>query len=150
MIHALVYALAIGTPIAVNLRRGQEESPKEMMDPEIAKRLYDNYRDLIKTHFSQHGLSEWTGQMTSDPWSPGLHYITRKEQRKFIKLIPYSPDVAVAEIMSEPQFAEQDMDVPRLRYDGLEIRLIDPNVKPIIDAFCKKYKERFNQEPLLV
>lgn len=134
-------------PIPIIIRAGSEEEPEFLFEPEVAKQLYDNYRSLTKEFFAKHNLHEWTGQMTSDPWSPGLHYICRTEKRKFLGLVPYDQEVAVAEIESEPRFAEQDMDTPRLRYDGLEVRVIDSNVKPLVDQFCIQYAKHFNEQP---
>ena len=70
-------------PIPIILRSGSEEELERFaFEPEIAKELYEDYRALLKKFFSQHNLHEWTGQMTTDPWSPGLHYIYRTEIRQ--------------------------------------------------------------------
>ncbi len=136
-------------PIIIQIR-SKEQTKKFAFEPEVAKQLYADYRALLRNFFSQYNLHEWTGQMTTDPWSPGLHYLCRTEKRRFLRLVPYNQEVAVAEIESEPRFAEQDMDTLRLRYDGLEVRVIDTNTRPLIDEFCKQYTQRFNEQPKIV
>lgn len=127
--------------------RCEEEREAFPFERKEAKDLYDKYRAFLKDFFSEHDLHEWIGQMTSDPWSPGLHYICRIEKRKFFKVVPYDCEVAVAEIVSEPKFAKLDMDTSRLRYDGLELRVIDPSVRSIIDGFCTQYAQQFHEQP---
>ena len=130
-----------------HLRGDDEEREKEFPYlPEVAGRLYAGYRALLKELCAQNGLHEWIGQETTDPWCPGLHYICRTERRKRLGWISYNQDVAVAEIESEPVFAEQDMPDPQLCYNGLEFRVIDPNVRPLIDKFCQQYEQMSDEK----
>ncbi len=116
---------------------------------EVDIKPYEDYRALIKDFFFQYNLYEWAGQMTDDPKSLGLHCIYRTEKRKFLRLFPYTKKIAVAYIESEPKFAKKCMDILNLRYDGLEIKVIDPDVKYLVDKFCEQYTQRFKEKSVI-
>lgn len=125
--------------------RSESKVYKPSLNLESDRKLYEDYRAMIKDFFFKHNLYEWTGQMIDNPHSLGLHCIYRTEKRKFLRLFPYIKKIAVAEIESEPQFAKKCMDILNLRYDGLEIKVIDPNVRLLVDKFCEQYTQRFNE-----
>jgi hypothetical protein len=130
------------TATSIIANRPAEEETNKKIDPKKSK----DYLSLLNDYFQKHGLYDSQEQLNGDPWSPGLHYIIRKEKEKLLGIIPWTADIAVAEVTSEPEFAEGQMEASKLYHGGLEIRVIDQNVKPVIEEFCRTYKNRFNEE----
>ncbi len=126
--------------------RSESKVHKPSLNFESDRKLYEDYRVLIKDFFFKHNLYEWTGQMIDNPHSLGLHGIYRIEKRKFLRLIPYNKKFLVASIESEPKFAKKYMEILNLRYDGLEIRVINLNVRLLVDKFCEQYTQRFSEK----
>lgn len=136
--------MIFGFPTIIRSGGEREEKP---FDLEKSKPFYDAYCELITEILSKHGLEEWLGQENDDPWSAAHHYFCRTDKKWVLGIIPYNRKVAVAEIVSEPGFAFQNLPLPNSCYNGLELRVIDETVRPVVEEFCLKFEEKFNEKP---
>lgn len=106
------------------------------------------YDRLIKETFEKQGLKDELFPVNDDPWNgPYKHFITRKEPGRPLigKWLTTEPKrYAVAEIVIEPSFITEKMNIPRGTIP--KIRVADPAYRPLVEEFCKKYEKQFGQQ----
>lgn len=119
-----------------------EESIEEAID--ISK--YQVYVSLIDEVFKKYDFQRLVFYRNTDPWTPGEHYIVKKEKSTFM-FIPTTKNIAVAKIVVEPRFVG---DTYNSDYgDQPIIKIIYKNNTKVIDAvneFVNSFKKVFTYE----
>lgn len=112
--------------------------------------LVKNYDRVLESALGEFGLHSQYFTYGEYSFTKDMHAIQTREQKKLFGVIPYTSKKTVARITSEPKMAKSAHQPTSLSYNGLEIKVFEPEFEEAIIRVANILETEFGEPAVVV